>query len=136
MVDLGFLKGGGHNLQTKKAVRWSKILHHLQKVLFFGASQPVNKSKRGGGGGILHVHIYFPIGPTPLEGGHVPEMPPPPLNSPMLMVVHSGIILNFICDGIDIILKFSMYNISFVNSMSVMPTLGMLLVTCKFIFYK
>ena len=34
---------------------------------------------------ILHMHIDFPIGPRPclVQGGHVPEMPPPPLDPPM-----------------------------------------------------
>ena len=38
--------------------------------------------KRGGGGGILHVHIYFPIGSLVQKGGHVPEMPTPPPDPP------------------------------------------------------
>ena len=43
---------------------------------------------KGEGGGILHMHIHFPMGHRPslakssLKGGHVPEMPPP-LDPPM-----------------------------------------------------
>ena len=67
---------------TKAKTRYMFIFAHIS--FLFLKTTPISNPKGGGGGGILYMHVHFPMGPRPTlapkrgGGGHVPEMPPPP----------------------------------------------------------
>ena len=63
---------------------------HHKVLLFISFSLRPHPPRIQKGGGILRMPIHFPIGPHPGRpkgggggGGHVPEIPPPPLDPPM-----------------------------------------------------
>ena len=60
--------------------------HKFSISFLFLKTTPTSSPK--GGGGTLYMHVHFPIGTRPhlaQKGGHVPEMPPPPLDPLMLV---------------------------------------------------